>query len=248
MDIFIAILSKLALFTPVVVAIVSLINLLVALKVYNLNKKNSHSRLSIMPSRFKFDYMNGSPEIKITELTPNLGFEDEEFLYDLRFDESKGTIDAQYNNFKEEGFVIYDRHHEPFYWGIKMSNKSDLSAIDITLNYHVNIYKSSNTYNESGDILTTKEVLYRKISRKVEIPYLAAGEEKTFYFFDVHGEFPSAELFVDTFKSKERSFISKSVLIDKYRHPSLRDVYLDEHGNRILDEELLGASKYYEPR
>lgn len=245
---FLDLLGGLALFTPLVVAIVSLINLLVAFKVYSLNKKNSFSKLSIMPSRFKFDYINGSPEIAITQFTTNLGFEDDEYFHDLRFDDSKEVNNVQHNNFEEEGFATYDRHHDPFYWGIRMSNKSDLPAIDIMLKYHVNIYRSSNTYNESGDILTTKEVLYRTISREVEIAYLAAGEDKTFYFFDVHGEFPSAELFVDQFKSKDRSFISKSVLIDRYRHPLLRDIYLDEYGKRILDEELLGAAKYYKPR
>lgn len=248
MDNFIAILGNLALFTPMVVAIVSLINLLVALKVYNLNKKNSHSKLSIMPSRFKFDYLNGSPEIAITQFTPNLGFEDDEFLHDLRFDDSKETIDSQHNNFEEEGFPTFDCHHEPFYWGIRMSNKSDLPAIDITLKYHVNIYKFSNTYNEFDDIVATEEILYRCIPREVKIAYLAADEEKTFYFYDVHGEFASAELFVDVFKSKDRSFISKSVLIDRYRHPLLRNPPRTEDGEVILNEELLGSFKYYESR
>lgn len=219
---------------PFVAILISFGSLFFVIKNYMFNVRNSFSKLSVVPVKDQLEF-----DVKKHEFSNNIYNLDfvlkTAFSHTLRFENIEGISGKQTNKFEKEGFPVNELRHDQLYWGIKVKNRGDLASTNILLEFTIVINKSRNTYNNENLIISTEQVEYARHKHAITIPYMGADEEKTYYFFDICGEFPSAQLYLDGLSTRHNKFISDQVSIDHYTHPSF------DSSNR----KFLGSKEFY---
>lgn len=224
---------------PVVALVISFISLFFVWRNYIFNVKNSLSKVSVVPVRDPLRFEGEHNKFGFNIYKPSFSYEDGLLLETMRSEKTKYVDEVPINKFSREGFPVKDLHHEPVYWGIKVKNKGDLATTNIVLKFTVVINRSGNVYNALNDIISSEPIEDSRHTQEITIPYLGADEEKTLYFFDIRGEFPSAFLFLDELRTQDKKFISDQVLIDHYTHPGFHFFPADT-------KYLLGSKEFYE--
>lgn len=195
--------------TGIIVPIVSIFNLYVIYKVYELDRKKYYSKLSIDP---------------IFKKTEKFYHEKDREIY-YNNDESK--------DFQKKGFPSVE--HTPFEWSLTIKNRGDLPSTNIILNYTIIIKRKEFDYGiDMLDIKNERLVEYKRIHHTKKIPYMGADAEKKIHVLNVYGEFPSADLILEELRSDESEFITKSTKIDEYNHPDFERLQDSNHHREML--------------
>ena len=192
--------------SSLIVLLISLLNLILALKVFKFNQGNSVAKVSVIPVQ---KLMKDQGEVHYINPT-----NDNNFYYD------------DFNNYRygKRGYPIKSFKHEEIHWYFEVNNKSDLPAINVVINFSLKIpfqwfwgTKHNENIEELGDRLTDEKELFDEI----RIDYLAPEETKKVFITRLFGAFSYADLYLNTLKSSERVFIKKPVKVDTYVHPAL---------------------------
>lgn len=198
--------------SPFVLMLIGIINLAIAIMVFRFNRKNSLSKVSVLPIQYEKNkrstFYNTNMDLDIYKL-------DKYFL-------------------SGKGFPTMEDEN-PKLWSIKVMNKGNLVSTNLKINLSLIIQKSEFDFNEEELEVSNHEfVLYKEVKREIIIPYMAADSEKEFDIVSLLGDFPSAKLVIDRMETNEVKFIKKPVVIDEYIHSGFSYLQDEAHYRCLL--------------
>ncbi|MED4443457.1 hypothetical protein CN971_20300 [Bacillus thuringiensis] len=124
-------------------------------------------------------------------------------------------------NFEGEGFPHEDFHHNKEKWNIYIKNTGDVPATNVKLKFRINIYYTKIIYGiDSADIKEDYPEVFVSHEKEIKINYLPPNENYCIPLIYLEGEFPRATIEIEHFNCNENKFISNTVEIGSYEHPS----------------------------
>lgn len=201
--------------SPFILMLIGLINLIIAIMVFRFNKKNSLSKISVLPIQSRTDE---NSTILNTEM-------------DLDIYKSNKY------NLSGKGFPIIE-DDLPKVWSIKVMNKGNLVSTNLKINLSLIIEKSEFDFDEEKlEVSNRKFKPHKELKKEIIIHYMAADSEKEFFIVSLLGKFPSAKLKINEMRTDEMKFIKKPVVIDEYIHSNFIYLQDDRHLRQLLGIE-----------
>lgn len=189
-----------------------------ARRTYKLDEQNTFSKLSITPVQKKVKY--------------SLINEDREVKFRNSFQEAKENEGSQ------EGFPtisLNQKHNYSKHWIIKIRNVGDHASTNIKINYSVFVKKMNILYGiDEIDVLDYKPIDFHVFSNEIEIPYMGGNQIKDFPILMFDGEFPEADLIINSLKSDQAEFITEPIKVDTIKHPDFDCLEDSPHRRRML--------------
>lgn len=198
------------LFMNMVTLVVSVGNIFIAYRVYQFTKKDINPKLYV--------------ESKI------LGHENKIRQYS-RF----GMLneDLMGIDFNRKGFPEIE--HDSLLWQLEIVNNGDLPATNIVVDYSIIIKKKVFDYGQDElDIINERYVDFKTLNRTIKYDYIPPGTRKMNSLMYLKGEFPSADLKINSIYSSELKFIDDSFLLDTYEHPDFNRLQDSNHARKML--------------
>ena len=188
------------------VLLISFMNLIVAIKVFKFNKSNAFAKVSVIPVQH---IKKENDDIHYINSTSDYCF-----YYD----------DNDLYRYGRRGYPIKKFTHEEVHWYFEVTNKSDVPALDVEINFSLRInfqWFWTTKDNENIEDVHDKIMDQKEIFQEFKIEYLAPQESKKVFITKLNGAFSHADLHLNILKSSDKVFINKSVKVDKYVHTKL---------------------------
>ncbi|QQP10406.1 hypothetical protein FJQ98_14030 [Lysinibacillus agricola] len=189
----------------IITLIISILNILIAYRVYRFTKKDVNPKLSVKST-----------------------FEDSENEYSKSVNKELLEI-----NFETRGFPKIQ--HNTKLWKLTIENNGELPATNVVLDYSITIKKGDFDFGiDEADILNKRFIDYKTINRTEKFDYIAPDSKKVLKVLYIQGEFPCADLKVKKLKSDEITFIKKEIKIDTYEHPEFSMIVDGPHERKLF--------------
>jgi len=135
-------------------------------------------------------------------------------------------------NFDKQGFP--EIQHDTMLWQLIIANNGDLAATDVVVKYSIIIKKATFEFDSNKIEMTNEEFVdFKTLNRTIEIDYIPPNSEKNKNILYLRGDFPSAELEINTIKSSELEFIIEPFHLDNYKHPDFNMLADPDHARKM---------------
>lgn len=199
--------------SPIITAIIAVLNIIFVVLVFKLNSRLSQSKLSVLP--LKTLYHN------------YVSLQNREDMYLVHL--SEGSSNEKYKN----KLPLLSDHEKVI--GITLKNVGSLASSNIKITYTLKFYGTKFNYGtglSSFDDLRREQrrVLLFSKKKHVKFAYMGADEEKTIGLIAIKGEYREIEVILNKiqanrfvyFKEKLRDRLFSRVIMSEYSHPSLK--------------------------
>ena len=214
-------LEFLSLLYPIIVLFFSIFNLILGISVFRFNKRNSYSKVSLVPLQIE-TYNSSNNEI------------------DINF----RSVFEKYKKGEREGFpeISLSRKYKKYkVWKVNILNRGDFASTNIKIEYSIRVKKAEIEYNkdEQGNIDKTNFKDYKILdflnyNQVINIPYLGADQEKEIHILTYDGEYPEADLIVHLLTCDQNTFIKKPIKIDTIVHNDFDNLEDSVHLKKML--------------
>lgn len=195
-------------FMNLVNLIISVVNIIIAFRVFQFTKKDVNPKLYV--------------DSKI------LNFEDSFKIY-------SGSINEDIINedFDRKGFP--EIQHARMLWRLKIVNNGDHHATNVVVEYSIIIKRALFDYGiDEAEIINERFVDYKTLDRTIKFDYIPPGSEKYHNILDLYGDFSKADLVINKLLSDEIDFITQPIALGSYEHPDLNNLEDSDHGRKML--------------
>ncbi|PFU64044.1 hypothetical protein [Priestia megaterium] len=197
-----------------ITAVTAILNILIVYYVFKLTKQDLNPKLYV-------ESVIETDTIKTDEFTTTA-----DLISKLNTPEFKGK------GFPEIG--------HPFYtWILTIKNNGDLPATEVQIKYSITVQKAEFEIGvDSADIINEKFIDFQTVSDTQEYDYIPPNGEIKIKLISLGGDYPYAHLKINKLKSKERTFINKTILLKTYEHSGWNNL-ADISDHRIM----IGANR-----
>lgn len=187
-------------------AILSLVSIYIAYRVYKLNKKDHLPQLAV--------HVNQKRVGRFFDMSVN-----------------KETLDF---DFEQDGFPVEEESHEHLLWEMIVYNNSEIVATNIEIKYHIVIKKMDFSYGiDEADIVDPHLVDFAVIDKHFSCEYLPPRGKVKVKVLYLTGKFPASDLYIDTFKCDKCKYITKKVKVSTYEHLGFEYIEDSLHMRRL---------------
>lgn len=196
-------LKILSLISTVAVACIGLGSLYLSYRTYKLDQRNTYSKLSI---KIVQDKQNAEDT-----------FGEREYSFCHALNEAKEELGTKY------GFPTISLSRKYNYkkvWIIELLNDGGWASTNIKLDYSVIVKRTELEFGrDESDVISDRLVDFYTYNHDIEIPYLGGNQVQKLPILMYDGEFPEADLIINSLTSDQTEFITKPVKVDTIKHP-----------------------------
>lgn len=185
------------------VTLIGIASLMVSFRAYKLDKSNTYSKLSIKVVQDK----KNSIEI----------YGDRECDFSRAFNKAQDELGTR------RGFPtisLLRKYNYKKVWIIELLNDGGFASTNIRLDYSVIVRRTELEFGiDESDVISDRLVDFYTYNHEIEIPYLGGNQVQRLPILIYDGEFPEADLVINSLTCDENKFITKPVKVDTIKHP-----------------------------
>lgn len=199
------ILEILSLISTIAVALIGIGSLFLAYRTYKLDKINTISKLSIKPIQ------------KNLKMNEDIVFENEYYKFRDGLDKAKEELGKSY------GFPtisLNEKYNYKKFWMIELLNAGDFASTNIKLNYSIVVKRTELEFGFDESYVEDDQLVdFYTYNNEIEVLYMGGNQTKELFILAYDGEFPEADLIINSLSCDQNVFISKPIKVDVIKHP-----------------------------